>query len=113
MNLMDEWKAVFNGLNHYRDLDLRGGGIIIDGRMEAFALGERLNDETAVIHIEKANPHLPGRYTLVNQQFCEHCWAEIEYINREQDLGEPGLRKAQISYHPDHLEEKYTIRLRS
>ncbi len=77
--------------------------------MEAFSLGELLNRRTAVIHIEKANPEISGLYTLINQQFCEHAWKEVELINREQDLGEDGLRKAKMSYYPEHLEEKFRI----
>ncbi len=77
--------------------------------MEAFSLGELLNQRTAVIHIEKANPEIGGFYTLMNQQFCEHAWKEVEFINREQDLGEDGLRMAKLSYHPERLEEKFRI----
>ena len=44
---------------------------------------------------------------MINQQFCEHAWREVQFINREQDLGEEGLRKAKLSYNPEHLEEKF------
>ncbi len=111
MNLMDEWDAVKTALNYFTELRLTGGVILIDGRVEAFALGEKLNGRTAVVHLEKANPEIRGLYAAINQQFCEHAWAAAEFVNREQDLGEPGLRKAKLSYNPDHLAEKFRIRL--
>ncbi len=72
-------------------------------------MGQLLNRQTAVIHFEKANPEIGGLYSLINQQFCEHAWKEVQFINREQDLGEEGLRKAKMSYNPEHLEEKFRI----
>jgi hypothetical protein len=80
-------------------------------KVEAFALGELLNDQTAVVHVEKANPEIPGLYPMINQQFCEKTWQDVPLINREQDLGDPGLRKAKLSYYPDHLVEKFRIQL--
>ena len=111
LNLMGEWEAVDAALAHLEALRLKGGVIFIDGRVEAFSLGELLNRETAVIHVEKANPEIRGLYALINQQFCEQAWAGVPYVNREQDLGEPGLRTAKMSYHPHQLVEKFRIRL--
>jgi hypothetical protein len=85
--------------------------ILINDRVEAFALGELLDEGTAVIHIEKANPEIRGLYAMINQQFCEYAWSEVSFINREQDLGEPGLRAAKMSYNPHHLVEKFRVRL--
>ncbi|UCE18549.1 MAG: DUF2156 domain-containing protein [Gemmatimonadota bacterium] len=113
MNLMGEWEAVREALIHYAALKLRGGVIPIEGRVGAFALGELLNDRTAVVHIEKANPEIRGLYAMINQKFCEEIWGDVPYVNREQDLGEPGLRAAKLSYHPHHLEEKFRVRLRN
>jgi hypothetical protein len=111
MNLMDEWQAVREALAHFSELDIQGGVVLIRDKVEAFALGELLNDRTAVVHVEKANPEVRGLYAVINQQFCEKEWKDVPYVNREQDLGEPGLRQAKQSYHPDHLVEKYRIRL--
>ena len=96
-------------LEHFDELDCRGALIKIDGRFEAFTVGEKLNRDTAVIYIEKANTAFPGIYTFINQQFCEREWAGMTYINREEDDGVPGLRKAKLSYHPVRFIEKYTI----
>jgi hypothetical protein len=62
-----------------------------------------------VIHIEKANPEIPGLYTAINQLFCSNACSGMDYINREQDLGLEGLRRAKESYYPHHMIKKYTI----
>jgi hypothetical protein len=111
MNLLDEWEAVREALKHFSGLRIEGGVILIDDKVEAFALVELLNHQTAVVHIEKANPHIPELYSVINQQFCERSWQNVTYVNREQDLGEPGLRKAKLSYYPVRLEEKFQISL--
>ena len=111
LNLQEEWEAVKETLAHFEDLDLTGGAIFVDGRLEAFTVGEKLNADTVVIHLEKANPEIRGLYAAINQAFLEHAWNDTPWVNREQDLGEPGLRKAKLSYHPHHLEEKFILRL--
>ncbi len=113
MSLMGEWAAIGVALNDFQALQLQGGVILVNGRVEAFTCGEWLNEATAVIHLEKANPEIRGLYAAINQQFCQQAWAGVPFINREQDLGEPGLRTAKLSYHPHHLVEKFRIRLAS
>jgi uncharacterized protein len=112
MNLLSEWGAVREILEHYGALDLKGGVITVGNKVMAFTIGELLNNETAVVHIEKADPEIPGLYQVVNQQFCEKAWDNVRYVNREQDLGIPGLREAKLSYYPDHFVEKFRIRLK-
>ncbi|HDM75292.1 MAG TPA: DUF2156 domain-containing protein [Deltaproteobacteria bacterium] len=107
MNLLSESEAVRESLVHFPVLKIDGGVTLIDGKVEAFTLGELLNEQRAVVHIEKANSENPGLYAMINQQFCENRWRDLLYINREQDLGEPGLRKAKLSYYPDHLVESF------
>ncbi|MFC1825077.1 DUF2156 domain-containing protein [Thermodesulfobacteriota bacterium] len=113
LNLTGESEAIRHALKHFQDLEIQGGVILMGDSVKAFALGELVNDQMAVVHIEKADPQIPGLYALINQQFCEHAWQDVPWINREQDLGEPGLRKAKLSYVPDHLIEKYRITLSS
>ena len=108
---MGEWEVIGAVLANYQALALQGGVILINDRVGAFSCGELLNKETAVIHLEKADPELRGLYAVVNQQFCRQAWAEVNFVNREQDLGEAGLRTAKMSYHPHHLVEKFRIRL--
>ena len=89
---------------------LKIAGIYIDGKLEAFTMGELLNDNMALIHIEKANPEIRGLYPYINQQFLVHEFPDVEFVNREEDMGIEGLRKAKLSYHPCKFVEKYTVR---
>jgi hypothetical protein len=107
--LANESVAIKEAFTHFEQLGVKGGAILINGKLEAFALGEPLNPETVVIHIEKANPAYEGLYTLINQAFLENEWSGYTYVNREQDLGEEGLRKAKESYFPHHMIHKYII----
>ncbi len=111
LNLLGEWDATREALKYLRPLEIKGGVILINDKVEAFTLGEQLNQETAVVHIEKANTEIRGLYNAINQQFCEKQWSDMRFINREQDLGEPGLREAKLSYNPDHMVEKFRIGL--
>jgi hypothetical protein len=97
-------------LLHFDKLDCQGGVILVDDKVVAFSLGEQLNPDTAVIHLEKANPEFTGSYAVINQEFCRNAWRDFTYINREQDLGEPGLRQAKLSYYPDHMSNKVILR---
>jgi hypothetical protein len=110
--LQGEESAIREALLNLRVLGFKGCAIEIEGRVEAFSLGEPLNASTAVIHVEKANPHYDGLYQVVNQAFCEMEWSQFELINREQDLGDEGLRKAKLSYFPCHLSHKYIVTLK-
>lgn len=107
--LLSEDYAIRTALLNFEELDYRGGAIKIDSRIEAFSLGEPLNSDTAVIHIEKANPDIDGLYAAINQSFCANEWSQFTYINREQDLGIEGLRRAKESYNPHHMVDKFTI----
>jgi hypothetical protein len=107
-----EFEAVYEALIHYSELNISGGLIRIDHTVEAFSMGELMNSNTAIIHVEKANPKIPGSFAIINQQFAEHQWQDVKYINREQDLGVEGLRKAKLSYNPHHMVDKYRIRLK-
>lgn len=111
LGLLGEWEAVARSLVHFETLGVHGGMILIDGHVKAFSVGELLNGDTAVIHIEKADPSIRGLYPMINQQFLENAWSETTFVNREQDLGNPGLRRAKESYYPVRLVEKHRISL--
>ncbi|MCX7857819.1 MAG: phosphatidylglycerol lysyltransferase domain-containing protein [Deltaproteobacteria bacterium] len=111
-SLLAELRAVNEVFTFYDILNLIGGVITLWGQVVAFTFGEMLNDETMVVHVEKADPRFPYLYSLINQKFCEVCAKNAIYINREQDLGIPGLRNAKMSYHPNHMEEKYLVEAR-
>jgi uncharacterized protein len=112
LDLMDEAIAVKSILENSEALDVKGGLILIDGKVEAFSLGEILGADTAVVHIEKANPDIPQLFVVINQQFVEHECQNAKFVNREQDLGDEGLRQAKLSYHPERMVEKFILKLR-
>ncbi|MGE4283644.1 MAG: DUF2156 domain-containing protein, partial [Clostridia bacterium] len=109
--LEQEKLAIIDALNHFEQLGFKGGVIKIDGKVIAFTYGEQYTDDMAVIHVEKADSDIHGSYTVINQKFCENEWREVEYINREEDLGIAGLRKAKKSYYPVRMIEKYSATL--
>lgn len=87
-------------------LGLKGGLLRVDGKVAAFAVGEKIHPDTFCVHIEKAFADIQGAYSVINQQFLIHEAQDCKYVNREDDVGNPGLRKAKLSYHPAFLEEK-------
>jgi len=101
--------AIQQALTHFEALDLSGGAIEVEGAVAAFSIGEQLNPDTAVIHIEIVSPKYEGLAQLMNREFVKNELASYAFINREQDMGVPGLRKAKQSYQPQHLVEKYHI----
>lgn len=102
----EEICAAKNALMYYKDLDLRGGVLRSDGKIIAFAIGEGTTEDTFVVHFEKAFGEIQGAYPMINQQFILHEAMDYQFINREEDLGEEGLRKAKLSYRPLELLEK-------
>ena len=102
-----EQKAIREALDHFEVLDYKGAVIRLDGNIVAFTLGEMLNDNTVIIHVEKADGTITGLYGAINQEFLLHEWPTVQYVNREEDTGAEGLRKAKLSYHPVELIKKY------
>ena len=111
ISLTHEFCGIRDALQNFAALHLEGGAIVIDGKVQAFALGELLNTQTAVVHIEKANTEFQGIYPVMTRSFSARWQPDIPYINREQDIGDLGLRQAKESYYPDHLVEKFEVRL--
>ncbi|WP_027722542.1 DUF2156 domain-containing protein [Maridesulfovibrio zosterae] len=89
--------------------NLTGGTLRIDNRIIAYTIAEPLGDDTIVIHFEKGNTYFKGVYQAINQMFLENSASDRKFVNREQDLGEPGLRKAKLSYNPVDFMKKYEI----
>lgn len=106
--------AVRIALENFDALGLEGGLIRADGRVLAFAIGGRLGEECYDIHFEKAFDDIQGAYSAINREFARYVRAkhpEVKWINREDDVGLEGLRKAKLSYYPDILLEKFTATL--
>lgn len=84
-------------------LGMIGGSIFVDGRMVAFTYGAAVTTDTLDVCVEKADRHVEGAFAIINQQFAEHLPEQYIYLNREEDMGIPGLRQAKLSYHPEIL----------
>lgn len=89
--------------SHWDELDMFGGSIFADGRMMAFTYGAAVTADTLDVCVEKADRNIEGAFSIINQQFAEHLPEHFIYLNREEDMGLPGLRKAKLSYHPEIL----------
>ena len=84
-------------------LGMIGGSIFVDGPMVAFTYGAAVTTDTIDICVEKADRRIEGAFAIINQQFAEHLPEQFVYLNREEDMGIPGLRQAKLSYHPEIL----------
>ena len=108
--LRNESCAVRTAFRNYFDLKLSGGLIRAGGRVVAYSMGDRLSRDTFLVHIEKAFADIQGAYTIMNREFVLHNCEGYRYVNREDDAGDEGLRKAKLSYKPYKLVTKYTAK---
>lgn len=104
-----ENSAIALALRNRENLGIIGGLIRVKGKVIAMTLGEPINKRVFVTHFEKADTDYDGAYAMINNQFAIHRLSSYEYINREEDMGIEGLRKAKLSYNPDILLEKYSV----
>ena len=107
----EEKEAVLELFNNWDSLDIKGGCIRVEGQMTAFSVGEPLCNKMAVIHLEHADTNYNGSFEIMNQQFLENEWQDFEYVNREEDMGIPGMRRAKESYRPVFQVKKYVATL--
>ena len=108
--LAHEKDAVFFAVDHFDELPLEGLMIRVFSKIGAIALFEPLSPDTALVHFEKGMPDCDGIYKEINAQTAMRLTASFRYINRESDLGLPGLREAKMRYHPDHMVEVFTLK---
>lgn len=101
-----ERRSITYALENFNALGLTGGAICTDHQIVAFSFGMPINHNTFGVHIEKADVNYDGAYALINQEFTSHLPEQYIYVNREEDLGIPGLRQAKLSYQPVILLEK-------
>ncbi|MDR2934542.1 MAG: phosphatidylglycerol lysyltransferase domain-containing protein [Candidatus Adiutrix sp.] len=104
-----EAESVREILEHLEELNLLGLAIRLEGRLEGFTLGELARPDTAQVHLEKANPEIRGLFVALASHFCRALPPAVVYVNREQDLGLPGLRRSKESLKPDHRIHKFTV----
>lgn len=110
--LLGERHAIEEVFNNWEILQPTGGAIRMYNKIVAFSIGEMLNDDTAIIHFEKSDPNIRGLYQVINHEFVVHAWPHTTYINREEDMGIPGLRHSKESYNPHHYVEKFDVTLK-
>ena len=106
-DMENEFSVLEDAFANYDALGLRGGILRQHGDIVAFTMGDPLNSNTFLVHFEKAFPEVQGAYPMINQQFVQQATEGFEYINREDDTGDLGLRKAKLSYYPEILLKKY------
>ncbi len=108
--LEEETEAVKKAFDYFDELELIGGVIRTHGEVIAFSIGDRLNDETFIVHIEKAYTDINGAYQIINREFVRNNCGGYKYVNREEDTGDEGLRKAKLSYRPYEIVKKYSAK---
>jgi uncharacterized protein len=107
LGISDEYCAVVSAIHNFDALGLSGGLIRSAGKVIAFSIGDPLNEDTFLVHFEKAFADIQGAYPMINQQFVQHNCMNYPFVNREEDAGIEGLRRAKESYHPLRLVDKY------
>lgn len=109
-----EQVALERAFDQFIPLELDGMVLIVDEKIVAFSMASHLSTDTMDVHFEKALEDVDGAYPMINQAFAQHLrdkYPQIRYLDREEDMGSEGLRKAKLSYYPDHLREKCWARL--
>ena len=105
---IDAIKDLFSELHFF---DLKSIAIYVDGELAGFSVGEIVNDKMAVIHVERGEIAYKGVYAFLNRKFLMESFADTEFVNRQEDTGNAGLRKAKQSYHPAKMVKKYLVRI--
>lgn len=107
----EEFDAIMCAIDNFSDLRMRACVIKVDGKYVAYSIGSSVNNEVADIHFEKADRNYEGSYAKVNNCFAKYAFSDKKFINREEDLGIEGLRKAKLSYYPCKMNQMYSIEL--
>jgi len=110
-DILLECKSACSALGNLDKLDINGACLLVGDKVVAFTIGEALDDKTVGIHFEKADTDFIGAYAVINQFYLRDYWPNMEFVNRAEDMGSPGLRRAKESYHPLKLARKYYLRL--
>ena len=108
-SIMWEARALQEAFVNFEALGLRGGAIRIDGKIQAFSFGKTINDEICDVNVEKANTEIRGLYAAIQTECAKNVWSDMKYLNREEDMGSEGLRKAKEALHPVFMVKKYNL----
>ncbi len=106
-SVLTELEMVDKALDYFEELNLSGGLLRVNGEVVAYTFGEEITSQIFCVHVEKALANVNGAYPMINREFAVRNLSKYRYINREEDVGVEGLRKAKLSYHPSILLEKY------
>ena len=104
-----EIRGIFRILDLLGRIPYKGGCIRIDGQVRAFAIGSRLTDRMCQENIEKADDQIRGLYQAILKEWLNHEFSDVEYVNREDDMGHEALRHAKMAYYPEFMIEKYQL----
>jgi hypothetical protein len=107
--LYEENQAIMKALENWNDFPLFGACIRINGHIAAYTIAEELNNETIDIRFEKAFTEYEGIYQFLNRTFLSKQAENYIWVNKEEDMGDEGLRQAKLSYHPTRYEKKYLV----
>lgn len=105
--------AITYALKNFEALGLTGGALQVEGKIVAFTFGMPINYDTFGVHVEKADTTIEGAYAMINHEFSSRIPEQYVYVNREEDLGLEGLRKAKLSYQPVIILEKHLAFLKT
>lgn len=108
-----ERKAIVNGFTNFRELEMTGVAVEAGGKVAGFAFGSRLTADTWTLNFEKADAEMKGLYQFLDSEAAKTVPAEYRFINKENDLGLPGLKKAKESYYPARLVKSYILGLKA
>jgi len=125
INLLEQWnekmgysidlnvekQAINELLNYDIGVNYKAGAIVLDSKVVAFAIGEKISDDMACVYFEKADTSIKGSYAVINNEFVKHEFPDVMYINRQEDLGLEGLIKAKESYNPVFKVKNYSMKL--
>jgi hypothetical protein len=111
--LENERKAILYAMSNFFELGLSGLAIRINEKIEAITVFEKMNSDTAVVHFEKGSPDYDGIYKAINMETAKLLQKKFLFIDREEDMGIPGLRQAKMSYQPHHMIEVFHIKKES
>ena len=109
IELREEHDAIEELLDNFAALELKAAVITVGGKIAAYTIGEQMNSDTALIHIEKADRNFEGSYAMINNLFLKNEFSDLKYVNREEDMGIEGLRKAKLSYKPISITPIFTV----
>lgn len=107
--LAEEGRGILRVLDHWQEMGISGGAIELDGRLIAYTLAEAVTPDLIMIHYEKGLPEFSEIYQVINKDFLFYDARSYKIVNREEDMGDPGMRHAKLAYLPCGYVEKYKV----